>query len=109
MKEKLPKINKQKLKELKTKVQNDYYYHASSQNKINDSINEEEIKELDRSELIKKINNILNSREFIYQADVNIIYKNGKNINKKVIGFIDDYILTKEGDKIGINDIKNIK
>ncbi|MBQ9012239.1 MAG: hypothetical protein IJ094_01460 [Bacilli bacterium] len=109
MKGKLPKINKQKLKELKTKVQNDYYYRASSENKINDSINEEEIKELDRSELIKKINNILNSREFIYQADVNIIYKNGKNINKKVIGFIDDYILTKEGDKISINDIKNIK
>lgn len=109
MKEKLPKINKQKLKDLKTKVQSDYYYHASNDAKTSDPIKEEDSKELDRNELIKKINNILNSREFIYQADVNIIYKNGKNINKKVIGFIDDYILTKEGDKISINDIKNIK
>ena len=82
---------------------------TASFDKTSDIIKEEDFKQLDKNELIKKINNILNSREFIYQADVNIIYKNGKNISKKVIGFIDNYLLTKEGDKIGIDEIKNIK
>lgn len=109
MKDKLPKIDKQKITNLKTKVQEEYYYHRKDKITKEDIENKNTNIKLDEKQLIKKIESILNSKNFIYQADVNIIYKNDKNINKKIIGFIDNNIITKDGEKININEIKNIK
>ena len=37
------------------------------------------------------------------------MYKNCKNIDKKIIGFKDNYIMTSDGDRIYIDEISNIK
>ena len=55
------------------------------------------------------MNEIFESPNFVYQADITILYKNGENIKEKVIGIKDDYLITLEGNKINLNDIYNIK
>ena len=37
------------------------------------------------------------------------MYKNGENKQKKVVGFKKNYLMTLEGEKIYIDDIKDIK
>ena len=37
------------------------------------------------------------------------MYKNGENIDKKIIGIKENYLLTQNGEKIHINDISDIK
>lgn len=108
MQEKHPKIYSQKINTLKSKVQNEYYYHARKDidNNEDDILRETEIS---RSDLIRKINNIFSRTNFIYQADITIMYKNGENKNKKIIGFKDNYLLTSDGLKISIDDIYDIK
>lgn len=101
MKDKFPEIYKKKIEKLKSKVQNSYYYHY-------DGNKQKEVKELDINDLKIKINNIFNRSNFIYQTGVNIMYKNGENINKIIIGLKDNYLLTKDGEKIDINDISDI-
>ena len=108
MNDKFPEIYKNKINDLKTKVQEEYYYH----NKLEESVNEnEEVTEeqIDVNDLRKKISNIFNRSDYIYQADVNIMYKDGKIINDKLIGFKDDYLLLKDNGKVNIDKIKDIK
>ena len=69
----------------------------------------DKIDKISRTELIKKLNEIFESPNFVYQADITILYKNGENIKEKVIGIKDDYLITLEGNKINLNDIYNIK
>lgn len=109
MKGEFPEIYKNKIGKLKTSVQNDYYYHASDSQKFYKNISLEEKKEMSKTELIEKINNIFKSSNYVYKADINIMYKNGKNINKKIIGFRNNYLMTLDGEKINIDDIKYIK
>lgn len=87
----------------------DFYYHATDFNQ--DNINGYDIRgeQLSKTDLINKINNIFKRPDYVYQADVNIMYKNGKNIDKKIIGFKDNYIMTSDGDRIFIDEISNIK
>lgn len=108
MKDKFPEIYKNKVENIKSKVQKDFYYHASDEKSSND-IRQVSDEKLDRSDIINKINNIFSSPNFVYQADVNIMYKNGENINEKVVGMKDNYLLTLDGRKIFIDDISNIK
>lgn len=103
MKDKFPEIYKSKIDKIKTKVQKDFYYHSGENEQRNSS------KQISSSELINKINNIFLRSDYVYQADVNILYKNGENINKKIIGFKDNYLLTFDGQKISIDDIYDIK
>ncbi|CDA80197.1 unknown [Clostridium sp. CAG:594] len=109
MKDKFPEIYKNKINNLKSKVQKDFYYHATDFNQ--DNINGHAIRgeQLSKTDLINKINNIFKRPDYVYQADVNIMYKNGKNIDKKIIGFKDNYIMTSDGDRIFIDEISNIK
>lgn len=108
MKDKFPEIYKNKINNLKSKVQKDFYYHATDFNQDNagHAIGGEQ---LSKTDLINKINNIFKRPDYVYQADVNIMYKNGKNIDKKIIGFKDNYIMTSDGDRIYIDEISNIK
>lgn len=101
MKDKFPEIYKKKIEKLKSKVQESYYYHY-------DDKEYKKEKNLDINDLKIKINNIFNRSNFVYQTDVNIMYKNGDNINKKIIGLKDNYLLTKDGERIDINDISDI-
>ena len=59
--------------------------------------------------LLKKIESIFSRPDYVYQADITILYKNGENINKKIVGIKDNYLLTIEGEKIYIDDIYDIK
>lgn len=113
MKDKFPEIYKRKIENLKSKVQRDFYYHASDENdelNKNDVISDtKENREVSKADLINKINDIFKRPDYVYQADVNIMYKNGKNIDKKIIGFKDNYIMTYDGEKIYIDEISDIK
>lgn len=102
MKDKFPKIYKNKIDKLKSSVQKEFYVH-----KNNNTLNK--IDKISRTELIKKLNEIFESPNFVYQADITILYKNGENIKEKVIGIKDDYLMTLEGKKINLNDVYNIK
>lgn len=112
MKDKFPEIYKRKIENLKSKVQRDFYYHADTNDVSIDkkavSLEENDVK-VNKVDLINKINNIFKRPDYVYQADINIMYKNGENINKKVIGFKNNYLMTYEGEKIHIDEIKDIK
>ena len=102
MKDKFPEIYKNKIKNIKSKVQKDYYYHNLPSNK-----NEENI--VSKSELLNKIDDLFKNKDFIYKADVTIMLKNGENIKRKVISFKDNNLITLDNEKINIDDIINIK
>ena len=55
----------------------------------------------------KKIDKIFNDRNYIYKANVDIVLKD-KIVNKKIIGKIDNYLLTIDNEKILIDDIIDI-
>ena len=100
MEEKHPKIYQNPIEKLKTKIQNEYYYHAKS--------NEENKRRLSKDELILKINNLFSSSNYVYQVDTNIMFKNGENKRKKVIALQNDYLITIDNEKILLDDIEDI-
>ncbi len=112
MKDKFPEIYKNKVENLKSKVQKEYYYHANdiSNEKIKGDVKEENEnkEELNNVDLRSKINNIFKRPDYVYKVDVNIMYKNGETIMKKVIGFKNNYLITNDGEKIYINEISDI-
>ena len=59
--------------------------------------------------MTNKIKNIFQRPDYVYQANVNIMYKNGENKQKKIVGFKENYLITLEGEKIYIDEIKDIK
>lgn len=105
MNDKIPKIYKNKIDKLRTKVQKDFYYH--SDNEINNrTITPSKIS---RSELLDKINAIFKRPDFVYQADVIIMYKTGENKHKKIVGLKENYLITIDNEKIMLDDILDIK
>lgn len=107
MKDKFPGIYKNKIDGIKSKIQKDFYYHAEEERSKDARLSDED--EKNDLSVIDKINNVFKSPNFVYQADVIIIYKNGKNINEKIVGMKDNYLLTLDGRKIFINDVLDIK
>ena len=108
MNEKVPKIFKNKIDNIKSKVQNEYYCRNVSE----ESASEEtkiEPKKISKSELLDKINFIFKRPDYIYQADITIINKNGKSMNKKIVGIKDNYLFTLDEEKIYLDDIYDIK
>ncbi len=110
MRDKFPEIFKNPIDKIKGKVQKEFYYH-NEDNNVSKSDETEiiEKKDVDEVELLRKINNIFSRPDYVYQADVTIVYKNGKNINKKIVGVKDNYLLTFDGERIYINEILDIK
>lgn len=104
MKDKFPEIFKNKVDKIKSKVQKEFYYH----NSVESNTDKREVK-IDKMTLLKKIESIFSRPDYVYQADITILYKNGENINKKIVGIKDNYLLTIEGEKIYIDDIYDIK
>lgn len=105
MKDKFPEIFKNKVDKIKSKVQKEFYYHN------NESENNNQVREvkIDKTVLLKKIESIFSRPDYVYQADITILYKNGENMNKKVVGIKDNYLLTIDGERIYIDDIYDIK
>lgn len=104
MKDKFPEIYKSRVEKLKTNVQRDFYYRANNEQQIGDIT-----REIPKPDLLKRINDIFLRPDFVYQADINIMFKNGNNINKKIVGIKDNYLITFDGEKINIDDIYDIK
>lgn len=98
---KLPKIYKNNINDLKNKVQNQYIL---SDNSLKDSN-----KKLSKKDLIKKINDIFNSNDYIYGVYVNIMYKNKEKNVKKIIGYVNNNLLTIDDEKINIDSICDIE
>jgi len=112
MKDKFPEIYKNKIENVKSKVQKDFYYHASAKESEIENRDNEPLrvnKKIDKKDLINKINNIFKRPDYVYQTDVNIMYKNGENYPHKIIGKKDNYLITFEGERIYFDDIIDIK
>ncbi len=112
MKDKFPEIYKNKIENLKSQVQKDFYYHADEKNTeqtSSDIRNKKDDLNQDKIDVVRKINNIFKRPDYVYQADVTIMLKKGENINKKIIGIKDNYILTTDGEKIYLDDVLDIK
>ena len=63
--------------------------------------------EINKTDIINKINNILNSKDFIYRTKVNILIDN-ELISKKIIGIRGDNLITIDNELIKIDKIKYI-
>ncbi len=113
MKGKFPEIYKNKIENLRSKVQENFYYHADVKKNQNKNKEDEILNrngtQMDKVSLMKKINDIFKRPDYVYQADVNIMYKNGENIKEKIVGVKDNYLINKDGTKIYIDDIFDIK
>ena len=107
--EKKSEIYKGKLDKLKTNIQNTYYYHNNSDDiNTEENTNSNEKNEISKYDLLKKIDNIFKRNDYVYQASINIMYKNGKNIEEKIVGRKNNYLLTIDGKTIIIDDIYDI-
>lgn len=75
---------------------------------MDDTFNNEDRKvKYNRYEIETKINNILNSSNFVYKANVNILTEKGL-IKKNIIAKNNGYLITMENETIPINSIKDI-
>ncbi len=110
MKDKFPEIYKNRVDKLKSKVQKEFYYHNDDNSlKKEDRVDKKDREGVDKMTLLKKINSIFQRPDYVYQADITILYKNGKSMNKKIVGIKDNYLLTFEGERIYIDEIYDIK
>ncbi len=101
-------VYKGKVSKLKTDIQNTYYYHNNRDIMKEEKIDSIEKKEISKYDLLRKIDSIFKRNDYVYQASINIMYKNGKNIEEKIVGRKDKYLLTMNGEKINIDDIYDI-
>ncbi|MEG2351247.1 MAG: hypothetical protein RSA10_01480 [Bacilli bacterium] len=108
MKEKFPEIFKNKIGNLKSKVQSEYYYHADSLEN-NNKLKQAGIKGVDKLTILKKVNSIFSRPDYVYQADVIIMFKNGEKHKKKIVGKVGNNLITYDKEQINIDDILDIK
>ena len=60
-------------------------------------------------DIYAKIKDMFNSPNYVYKMGVLIYTKDGKKIEKEIIGKIDDKLITLDEEYIPISNIKNIK
>ena len=101
MKKDLPKMYRSSINKEIDNVQNIF---STINNEFDNNIRTTNYNKLD---IEKKINNIFNSPNFIYKADVNILTDKGL-LNKRIIAKRNDYLITIDNETIPINIIKDI-
>lgn len=74
------------------------------------SLKNEKIKEEKKNtkNIFQKINDIFNSKNYVYKADVVITTNNGE-LNKRIIGKNSKYLITADNELILISEIKDIR
>ena len=107
MNEKFPEIFKNKIDNIKTKLQSEYYCRGVGEENFSKEKNIED-KKISKSKLLDKINSIFKRPDFVYQTDITIITKNRECINKKIVGIKDNYLITLDEEKIYLDDIYDI-
>ena len=101
MKKDLPKMYHSSINKEIDNVQNIY---STINNDFDNNIRTTNYNKFD---IEKKINNIFNSPNFIYKADVNILTDKGL-LNKRIIAKRNGYLITIDNETIPINIIKDI-
>lgn len=80
--------------------ENVFYGQKETQEEVNHIVSKNDIN--------KKINEIFNSTDYIYKADV-IIKLNNENLTKRIVGRNSRYLITMDNELIPIKDIIDIK
>ena len=89
-------IYKNKINTLKTKIQEQYYYHPI------------EVRKQNNVDINDKIKNLFSSDDFIYKINCIIDYKDNSSEKEIIIAKKDNYLLTLDNKKIFIQDIYDI-
>ncbi len=101
MKDKLPEVFPVPFNKKLHNTQELFYDNLNQERKDNN--------DLDYLTIENKINRIFNSKDYIYKKNVTIeTQKNGKK-NYIIIGRTNNSLITKENEKINIDDIVDIK
>ena len=88
-------------------------YHNRIEKKFNNnrevyvSSDKDNNKIINNNEIRKKINDIINSKSFIYQTKVNIVLSN-EVIQRKIVGLYNNNLVTIDNEYIPIANIKDI-
>lgn len=82
-------------KKIYSSLEEDIHIDSSKNNKIERNINQ-------------KINDIFNSRNYIYKADV-VIYTKNDTLRKRIVGKNSNYLITSSNELIPISEIIDIK
>ncbi len=102
MNNKESKIYTNKIENLKNNIQKEYRCLRCEEKK-------ESLNKISKGDLIYKLKHIFSKPNFIYQADINIMYNNGKTITEKIVGMKDNYLMTFDGKRIYLDEINDIK
>ena len=102
MDKKLPKVYANKI-EKKVGNNDDVYYSHRLEDDRNDNVSN-----LDEKNVNQKLNEIFNSTNYIYKADVKLTLKD-KTVNKRIVGRNSTHLITIDNELIPISDIINIE
>lgn len=104
MEKKLPKVFANKIpKEL---ANNDRVYYSKGEEK---KVTKKNDKPKDFLTITQKINKVFSSSKYIYKADVNITYNDGRTETRRIIGHNKNELITFDNQTIKIADIADIE
>ena len=71
----------------------------------------EEIKEenVNVNDVLRSISKLFSNETFVYKINALITLKNNQVLNKEIISLQNGYLISLDGDKISLSDIKKIK
>lgn len=103
MEKKLPKVFANQIDKVINNNATVYYGHKDKE----EDRNVKTEKKVVGQNVNQKINNIFNSPNYIYKADVEITIK-GQKVIKRIIGKNNTHLITFENELIALSDIQNI-
>lgn len=83
--------------------------NISSSHYKKDANRNEQIIKINSNDVLLRINEYFNSEEFVYKFDAEITLSDNTILKEEIIALKDNALITINGKKINIEDIKNIK
>ncbi len=103
MDKKLPKVFANKIDKEAGNNENIYYSHDSKEER-----NAKEKPKLKGKNINQKLNEIFNSSNYIYKADVKLVLKDG-TVHKRIVGRNSTHLITIDNELIPLTDIVDIE